>query len=106
MKKDFEWFRYREIIPQLHEIILSALPNAKTNPEQRDLYEAFAAGRRRPGQADPPSGAKAALPDHGLDLLFRRSGQGPVPAERDDAPGRPDARRPDDGRRRKATTMR
>jgi type IV pilus assembly protein PilM len=44
MKKDFEWFRYREIIPQLHEIIISALPSAKTNPEQRDLYEAFARG--------------------------------------------------------------
>jgi type IV pilus assembly protein PilM len=44
MKKDFEWFRYREVIPQLHEIIISALPNAKTNPEQRDLYEAFARG--------------------------------------------------------------
>jgi type IV pilus assembly protein PilM len=44
MKKDFEWFRYREIVPQLHEIIVSALPNAKTNPEQRDLYEAFAQG--------------------------------------------------------------
>jgi type IV pilus assembly protein PilM len=44
MKKDFEWFRYREIIPELHEIIISALPNAKTNPEQRDLYEAFTRG--------------------------------------------------------------
>jgi len=44
MKKDFEWFRYREVIPQLHEIIISALPNAKTNPEQKDLYEAFARG--------------------------------------------------------------
>jgi type IV pilus assembly protein PilM len=44
MKKDVEWFRYREVIPQLHEIIVSALPNAKTNPEQRDLYEAFARG--------------------------------------------------------------
>jgi type IV pilus assembly protein PilM len=44
MKKDVEWFRYREVIPELHEIIVSALPNAKTNPEQRDLYEAFARG--------------------------------------------------------------
>jgi type IV pilus assembly protein PilM len=44
MKKNFEWFRYREVIPQLHEIIYSALPSAKTNPEQRELYEAFARG--------------------------------------------------------------
>ena len=44
MKKQFEWFRYREVIPQLHEIIVSALPNAKTNPEQKKLYEAFTQG--------------------------------------------------------------
>jgi len=44
MKKSFEWFRHREIVPQLHEIIISALPNAKTNPEQRVLYEAFERG--------------------------------------------------------------
>jgi type IV pilus assembly protein PilM len=44
MKKDFEWFRYRDIIPELHEIIISALPNAKTNPEQKELFEAFARG--------------------------------------------------------------
>lgn len=44
MQKDFEWFRYREIIPQLYEILYSALPNAKTNADQRDLYEAFERG--------------------------------------------------------------
>ncbi len=44
MKKNVEWFRYREVVPQLHEIIVKALPNAETNPEQRDLYEAFARG--------------------------------------------------------------
>jgi type IV pilus assembly protein PilM len=44
MQKDFEWFRYREVIPQLNEIIISALPNAKTNPEQKDLYDAFTRG--------------------------------------------------------------
>ncbi len=44
MKKDFEWFRYRDVIPKLHEIIISALPNAQTNPEQKDLFEAFARG--------------------------------------------------------------
>jgi type IV pilus assembly protein PilM len=44
MKKDVEWFRYREVIPELHEIIVSALPNEKTNPEQAELYRAFAQG--------------------------------------------------------------
>ncbi len=44
MKKDFEWFRYRDAVPQLHELIVSALPNARTNPDQRELYEAFARG--------------------------------------------------------------
>ncbi|MCU0915915.1 MAG: type IV pilus assembly protein PilM [Planctomycetes bacterium] len=44
MKKNFEWFRYREIIPQLSDIIISALPNAQTNPDQKALYEAFARG--------------------------------------------------------------
>jgi hypothetical protein len=42
MKKNVEWFRYREVVPELHEIFVKALPNAETNPEQRDLYEAFA----------------------------------------------------------------
>jgi type IV pilus assembly protein PilM len=44
MKKDMEWFRYREVIPQLYATIQAALPNAKTNPDQKDLYEAFARG--------------------------------------------------------------
>jgi hypothetical protein len=44
MQQDVEWFRYREIVPQLHEIFISALPNAENNPEQKDLYEAFAQG--------------------------------------------------------------
>ena len=63
-------------------------------------------GATSPGSSRSRAGAKAAFPDHGLDLLLRRPGKGPVPAECDDAPGRPDARRPDDGRRRRATTMR
>jgi type IV pilus assembly protein PilM len=44
MKKGFEWFRYRDIVPQLHELLNAALPNAKSNPEQKELYEAFARG--------------------------------------------------------------
>ncbi len=44
IKKEFELFNYRSVIPVLHETILSALPNEKNNPEQRELYEAFAKG--------------------------------------------------------------
>jgi len=44
VRKRFEQFQYREVIPQLHEILISALPNATTNPEQKKLYEAFVTG--------------------------------------------------------------
>ncbi len=44
IKKEFELFNYRNVIPVLHETILSALPNENNNPEQRGLYEAFAKG--------------------------------------------------------------
>ena len=42
--KEFEPFDYREIVPLLHETILSALPNEQNNPDQADLYKAFASG--------------------------------------------------------------
>lgn len=38
----FDPFKYREVIPLLHETIISALPNEKNNPEQAGLYKAFA----------------------------------------------------------------
>jgi len=38
----FAIFSYRDVIPRLHETIINALPNAKNNPQQRELYEAFA----------------------------------------------------------------
>jgi len=44
IKKYFEPFKYREVIPLLHETILSVLPNAENNPAQKELYEAFANG--------------------------------------------------------------
>jgi len=44
MKKYFEPFKYREVVPLLHETILSALPNAENNPAQKELYEALANG--------------------------------------------------------------
>jgi len=37
-------FEYREVVPHLHEAVMSVLPNAKNNPEQKVLYEAFAKG--------------------------------------------------------------
>jgi hypothetical protein len=44
MKKQFEYFKNREIVPQLYELILSAMPNAKNNPKEAALYEAFNQG--------------------------------------------------------------
>jgi len=44
IQKEFEVFKYRDVIPLLTEMILSALPNEKNNPEQGELYSAFAAG--------------------------------------------------------------
>ncbi|NIP23269.1 MAG: hypothetical protein GWN67_10390 [Phycisphaerae bacterium] len=44
IQKEFEVFKYRNVVPLLTEIILSALPNEKNNPEQSELYSAFAAG--------------------------------------------------------------
>jgi type IV pilus assembly protein PilM len=44
IKKYFEPFKYREVIPLLHETILSVLPNAENNPAQKELYGAFANG--------------------------------------------------------------
>jgi len=71
MKKNFEWFRYREVIPELHEIIIAALPNAKTNPEQKDLYEAFARGDAAGVKRIPRPERKQLFLDHDLDLLCR-----------------------------------
>jgi len=44
IQKEFEVFNYRDVVPLLTEIIISALPNEKNNPEQSELYTAFAAG--------------------------------------------------------------
>jgi type IV pilus assembly protein PilM len=34
-------FKYREVVPLLHEVILKTLPNAQNNPTQADLYSAY-----------------------------------------------------------------
>ena len=44
IKKQFEPFKYREIVPLLHQTILSALPNTENNSAQKELYEAFSHG--------------------------------------------------------------
>ncbi len=44
INKEFEPFKYRDVIPLLHETIISALPNEQNTPEQAELYKAFAAG--------------------------------------------------------------
>ena len=37
-------FKYREVIPLLHEAILKTLPNAQNNPIQAELYSAYEKG--------------------------------------------------------------
>ncbi len=46
ISRQFDIFGYRDVVPSLMQTILSALPNEKNNPEpeQADLYRAFAAG--------------------------------------------------------------
>jgi len=42
--KEFKLFAYRDTIPLLYQTILSVLPNERNNPEQSELYKAFADG--------------------------------------------------------------
>jgi len=44
IKKHFEMFKFRETIPQLYELMLSAMPTAENNPAQAALYAAYARG--------------------------------------------------------------
>ncbi len=44
IEKEFEPFKYRDVIPLLHQTLISALPNEENNPEQAEFYKAFAAG--------------------------------------------------------------
>ncbi len=41
IQKEMQLFEYRDVIPQVYQLIFSALPNAENNPQQRHLYEAF-----------------------------------------------------------------
>ena len=42
--KAFEPFKYRQVVPQLYQLIVSALPNRTNTEQQADLYEAFISG--------------------------------------------------------------
>ncbi len=44
IKKEFEQFKYRDMVPLLYQKLIATLPNAKNNPEQAELYRAFAGG--------------------------------------------------------------
>ncbi|MDD5064509.1 MAG: type IV pilus assembly protein PilM [Phycisphaerae bacterium] len=44
IEKEFKPFAYREVVPLLLQTIISVLPNEKNNPEQKELYRAFADG--------------------------------------------------------------
>jgi len=44
INKEFEPFKYREVLPLLTETIISNLPNEHNNPKQAELYKAFAKG--------------------------------------------------------------
>jgi len=40
----YKVFEYRDVIPKVYETILSLFPNARNNPQQKELYEAFGQG--------------------------------------------------------------
>ncbi len=44
MEAKFARFKNREVIPELYNLILSALPNPKNTPDQRDLFLAYDQG--------------------------------------------------------------
>jgi type IV pilus assembly protein PilM len=44
IQKAFKPLEYRDVVPLLHQTLISVLPNKKNNPEQSELYKAFADG--------------------------------------------------------------
>ncbi|MCK5564665.1 MAG: pilus assembly protein PilM, partial [Planctomycetes bacterium] len=42
--EELEVFKYRDIIPIFHQMLVKCLPNAENNPGQADLYAAFGEG--------------------------------------------------------------
>lgn len=45
IEKEFEPFQYREVVPELYETILTALPNEENDPKHAALHKAFEEGR-------------------------------------------------------------
>jgi len=44
IEKELAPFKYRDVIPLLNQMIISVLPNERNDPEQKELYRAFADG--------------------------------------------------------------
>jgi len=44
IEKYIDTFKYRDVIPLLHEMIFKTLPNQENNPTQAELYEAYTKG--------------------------------------------------------------
>jgi type IV pilus assembly protein PilM len=44
IKKEFDLFKYRDMVPLLYQKLIGTLPNAQSNREQTELYRAFASG--------------------------------------------------------------
>ncbi|MEE9370029.1 MAG: type IV pilus assembly protein PilM, partial [Sedimentisphaerales bacterium] len=44
IQKEFDYLKFRDVVPLVHQTIMSVLPNEKNNPEQSELYKAFADG--------------------------------------------------------------
>ncbi|MHC4160397.1 MAG: type IV pilus assembly protein PilM, partial [Planctomycetota bacterium] len=44
IEKEFDYFKYRDVVPLLHQTLMSVLPDEENNPEQSELYKAFAGG--------------------------------------------------------------
>ncbi len=60
IQKQFDLFKYREIVPQLNETILECFPNKNNTPDQAALFEAFEQGNAA-GVAAIPRGERKQL---------------------------------------------
>jgi hypothetical protein len=44
IKKEFDLFKYRDVLPLVNQTVLRMMPNIQNSPEQADLYNAFNSG--------------------------------------------------------------
>lgn len=44
IKKEFDAFKYRDVVPQFIETLVKCIPNKENTPDQKDLFEAFERG--------------------------------------------------------------